>query len=52
MIHSIEVGGHKVRDVLASVAYGRGQLLLGQSFLRRFKSWSINNGRKVLILQD
>jgi len=28
----------------------KGSLLLGQSFLSRFKSWSIDNERQVLIL--
>jgi hypothetical protein len=29
-----------------------GSLLLGQSFLSRFRSWSIDNGRQVLVLDD
>jgi clan AA aspartic protease (TIGR02281 family) len=52
MIHSIQVGGHTVKNVLASVTDAEGSLLLGQSFLRRFKSWSIDNDRKVLILRE
>ncbi len=52
MLHSIEVGGHTVKNVLASVTDAQGSLLLGQSFLARFKSWSIDNRRGVLILKD
>ncbi len=52
IIHSIEVGGHEVKNVLASVTTIRGNLLLGQSFLRRFKSWSIDNNRRVLVLRE
>ena len=50
-IHSMRVGGHEVRDVTASITSGGGSLLLGQSFLRRFKSWSIDNRRRVLVLE-
>jgi hypothetical protein len=28
-----------------------GEPLLGQSFLRHFRSWSIDNGRGVLVLE-
>ena len=52
MLHSIQVGGHTVKNVLASVTAAQGSLLLGQSFLARFKSWSIDNQRRVLILKD
>ena len=52
MLHSIQVGGHTVKNVLASVTDTQGSLLLGQSFLARFKSWSIDNERSVLILKD
>lgn len=52
MIHSIQVGGHEVKNVLASVTNTRGSLLLGQSFLRRFKSWSVDNNRKILLLRE
>ncbi|MGA0603729.1 aspartyl protease family protein [Caulobacter sp. KR2-114] len=51
VLHSLTVGGHEVKDVLASITDARGSLLLGQSFLRHFKSWSIDNRRHVLVLQ-
>ena len=33
------------------MASARGSLLLGQSFLGRFKSWSIDNAKHVLVLE-
>jgi predicted aspartyl protease len=44
------VGGKVLENVTGSVAPVRGGLLLGQSFLSRFKSWSIDNRRQILIL--
>jgi gag-polyprotein putative aspartyl protease len=49
-IRSLRVGDHILYDVEASVAPVAGDLLLGQSFLRRFKSWSIDNQRGLLVL--
>ena len=50
-IHSIQVGDKILRDVNGTVGPINGSLLLGQSFLMRFKSWSIDNVRQVLILK-
>jgi clan AA aspartic protease (TIGR02281 family) len=47
----LKVGEIEVRDVTATVAREAGSLLLGQSFLSRFKSWSIDNERHVLHLK-
>jgi clan AA aspartic protease (TIGR02281 family) len=52
IIRSMKVGGREVRDVTASITAEQGTLLLGQSFLRRFKSWSIDNRRRVLVLEN
>jgi clan AA aspartic protease (TIGR02281 family) len=52
VLRSIKVGGHEERNVLASVYEGHGPRLLGQSFLKRFKSWSIDNRRGVLVLTN
>jgi clan AA aspartic protease (TIGR02281 family) len=53
VIHSLKVGGIVVHNVTASIGSSHGgELLLGQSFLRRFKSWSIDNRRRVLLLQN
>jgi len=47
---SLRVGGLELRDVVASVVPAAGSLLLGQSFLSRLKSWSINNELQVLAI--
>jgi clan AA aspartic protease (TIGR02281 family) len=50
-IRSLKVGGRVVENVTGSVAPAQGSLLLGQSFLERFKTWSIDNVKHVLILE-
>src|SRR5271165_31460 len=50
VIRSLKVGDRTLNDVTGSIAPVEGGLLLGQSFLRRFKSWSIDNQREALIL--
>ena len=50
LIRSLKVGNRTLENVTASIAPVAGQLLLGESFLRRFKSWSIDNSRSALIL--
>ena len=50
-IRSLKVGDVVLQDVMGSVANQNGDLLLGQSFLGRFKSWSIDNTKHVLVLQ-
>jgi clan AA aspartic protease (TIGR02281 family) len=50
-IRSLKVGNNVVQNVRASVAPARGPLLLGQSFLERFKSWSIDNTKRELHLE-
>jgi clan AA aspartic protease (TIGR02281 family) len=49
-IRSLRVGGLELRNVTASVVPAAGSLLLGQSFLSRLKSWSIDNERQVLAI--
>jgi clan AA aspartic protease (TIGR02281 family) len=51
IIRSLKVGDRTVTDVRASIADVNGPLLLGQSFLKRFKSWSQDNAAHELILQ-
>jgi clan AA aspartic protease (TIGR02281 family) len=48
-IRSLRIGGLELRAVIASVAPSAGTLLLGQSFLSRLKSWSIDNDRQLLV---
>jgi clan AA aspartic protease (TIGR02281 family) len=50
-IRSLEIGGTVVENVRGNVASAKGSLLLGQSFLERFKSWSIDNTKHVLLLE-
>ena len=45
IIRSLKVGDHVVQNVRASIASHKATLLLGQSFLRHFKSWSIDNAK-------
>jgi len=49
-IRELEIGGIKISQVSASVGPANGSLLLGQSFLERLKSWSLDNERHVLII--
>jgi clan AA aspartic protease (TIGR02281 family) len=49
-IRFLKVGDRQTENVTGSVAGVDGSLLLGQSFLSRFRSWSINNQRQVLML--
>ena len=50
-IRSLKVGDRVLENVTGSVADRKGTLLLGQSFLGRFKSWSIDNSRHALVLE-
>lgn len=49
-IRSMEIGGIVVRNVPAGIGSPNGELLLGQSFLSRFPSWSIDNKSHRLVL--
>jgi clan AA aspartic protease (TIGR02281 family) len=50
-IKSLKIGNRVIENVTASTAPANGSLLVGQSFLSRFKSWSIDNNRQVLVLE-
>jgi TPR repeat protein len=50
-IRSMKVGDRVLENVTGSVVSKQGSLLLGQSFLGRFKSWAVDNTRHVLILE-
>jgi predicted aspartyl protease len=50
-IRSLKVGNKVIENVRGSVASARGTLLLGQSFLGRFKSWSLDNDKHELFLE-
>jgi hypothetical protein len=51
-IRSLRVGRLEVRDVIASVGDSGGLLLLGQSYLSRLKSWSIDNEQQALVITE
>ena len=50
ILRNLKVGNQTVENIEASIADVNGSLLLGQSFLRKFKSWSIDNTTHELIL--
>jgi clan AA aspartic protease (TIGR02281 family) len=50
-IRSLKVGSKVIENVNGSVASVKGALLLGQSFLSRFKSWSVDNNKHALVLE-
>jgi hypothetical protein len=50
LIRSLKVGDKMLENVTGSIAPVAGGLLLGQSFLSRFNSWSIDNQRQALML--
>jgi clan AA aspartic protease (TIGR02281 family) len=52
MLRRLEVGGHVVTNVVADVAPEKAEPLLGQSFFAKFKSWTLDNKRHVLIIAE
>lgn len=50
-IRSLKVGNKVLENVIGSVASMKGSLLLGQSFLGRFKSWSVDNVNHALVFE-
>ena len=50
-LRSLKVGDAFMENVVAALAPAEGSLLLGQSFLTRFRSWSIDNARQALVLE-
>ena len=52
VIRSLKVGNIVLENVNGSVASVHGSLLLGQSFLSRFKSWSVDNTKHALLLSE
>jgi hypothetical protein len=51
IIRSLKVGGHVVQNVKCSIGSPKSSLLLGQSFLQNFRSWSIDNTKHALVLE-
>jgi hypothetical protein len=52
VIRSLRVGNVVLENVHGSVASVHGTLLLGQTFLSRFKSWSVDNTKHALLLSE
>lgn len=52
IIHELKVGNYTVANVPASIGSVQGDLLLGQSFLSRFASWTVDNDRHALVLGE
>jgi aspartyl protease family protein len=50
-IPKLKVGGFTVYNVTASIGNSNSPLLLGRSFLDKFKKWSIDNNSNKLILE-
>jgi clan AA aspartic protease (TIGR02281 family) len=51
-LRQLKVGSHVVLNVTASVGPATSEPLLGQSFLSRFGSWTMDNGRHILLLTE
>lgn len=51
-LRQLRVGSHILLNVTASVGPASSEPLLGQSFLSHFGSWTMDNGRHVLVLTD
>jgi len=49
-LREVQVGSTVIRNVVASASPAQGQPLLGQSFLSRLPSWSIDYSRHVLVI--
>jgi clan AA aspartic protease (TIGR02281 family) len=52
ILHEMRVGDHVIRNVIANVVPVKGDPLLGQSFLSKLPSWTIDNDRHALILHE
>jgi hypothetical protein len=50
-IRSLQVGNRVLENVMATTAPDTASILLGQSVLKKFPPWSIDNQRQMLVLQ-
>jgi clan AA aspartic protease (TIGR02281 family) len=51
-IRSLRIGDIEMKDIVASIVPPNGSLLLGQSFLGRLPSWTIDNRQPALIVEE
>lgn len=52
ILPEMTIGSFKVDNILASVGVSDSPLLLGRSFLDKFKKWSVVNSTKELLLEN
>ena len=52
ILDRVSMGNQTVRNVPAVIVKKKGSLLLGQSFLSQLGTWSLDNRRQVLIVDD
>jgi hypothetical protein len=52
LLRSLKVGNLELQNIVGSVAPAQGPLLLGQSFLSRLQTWSVENQRGVLLINE
>jgi clan AA aspartic protease (TIGR02281 family) len=50
VLREVQVGGHAVRNVTASISPPQGEPLLGQSFLSKFGTVTLDYKRLILVL--
>lgn len=50
VLEKVEIGGLVLYGVEAAIGESNSPLLLGQSFLKSFRSWSIDNERRQVVL--
>jgi len=51
LIHKMTVGNEVVKDVVANVVPVKGEPLLGQSFLDKLPSWTLDNATHALVIE-
>ncbi|MGA8482102.1 MAG: retropepsin-like aspartic protease [Chthoniobacterales bacterium] len=52
ILRELMIGDRAVLNIVASIGSVKGEPLLGQSFLSRFASWSVDNNRHALVLGE
>src|SRR4051794_39499199 len=50
ILHQLRVGDQVIKDVVASVASDKADPLLGQNFLKKLPTWTMDNTRHTLVL--
>lgn len=52
ILRELKVGDHRLTNVTASIGPVQSEPLLGQSFLSRFRSWTLDNDLHAIILNE